>query len=68
VTPVHEPRKEFFWTGPGPDGRGSKSKFYLFFHIKIGFYWYLRRIIESDDDLDRKKNWVRYCTLLRGGN
>ncbi len=24
----YEPRKEFFWTGPGPDGRGLKSNFH----------------------------------------
>jgi hypothetical protein len=31
MTQGPEPRKEFFWTGPGPGGRGLKSNFLLYF-------------------------------------
>ncbi len=62
-----EPRKEFFWTDPELRGRGSKSKFQIFSYRKL-ILLVFKKGNESDDDLDGRGNWVKLCTLHRGGN
>ncbi len=62
MTPGHETRKEFFF-GPtvAPTG-GVQSPISIHFHIKIRFYWYLRRVMSLILDRVRRS---QKCTLTQ---
>jgi hypothetical protein len=79
---AYDPRtrttKGIFFIGPGPDGRGLKSKFHTFSYKNILLVF--KKSNESDVGPEREgvksgrgqkrrdKNWIKFCTLLKDGN